>query len=560
MRLLKLVVCLALMVPTVASADPLTFVSDLISQSAPSATTTHRIRFTVDSAVPPSGRIYVEPELGAYDIPVGFDYLDVDVAVATSTSFYGDRPTAAVADATNDAVVVTPGVNGSLYIVLNSTEGIAAGDRVEIRLGSNATYGGAGDSLVSNPATLGSYRIRLRTTDSIGATIDSGTAMIVMVASVGVHALPETLPPARFNGLPSGTVAAGNPEIEISLNTDEIATCRYATSTGVSYASMTGAFSASSNGQFHHEVIYDHEDDTAYSYYVRCADYYGIFNTDDYEITFTIDAEQTAGAGGSDGSGGSGSVPNGSQVLFQSSVALSGLGPPGGRVFVLKDSVQVQSVQTSGTGSFTANVGGLERGTYTFGLYAVDRDGNRSATHSATLTLGQGTTNSIANIILPPTVALESDTAPIGEPVRVFGHTIPGREVELIAIPDSGILGGSLQYSASSSQGVQGVSDGFWEIELPASRLSRGTYDIRAHVSVGVVESRQSGPLYLGVGGAPNPNLFNRSDLNRDGKVNLVDFSILLSQWNTDDEIADINEDGVVNLSDVSIMLFNWTG
>jgi hypothetical protein len=50
------------------------------------------------------------------------------------------------------------------------------------------------------------------------------------------------------------------------------------------------------------------------------------------------------------------------------------------------------------------------------------------------------------------------------------------------------------------------------------------------------------------------------ADLNNDGKVNLVDFSILLYHWGTDHAIADLNSDGRVNLTDFSILLFNWTG
>lgn len=54
------------------------------------------------------------------------------------------------------------------------------------------------------------------------------------------------------------------------------------------------------------------------------------------------------------------------------------------------------------------------------------------------------------------------------------------------------------------------------------------------------------------------------ADLNRDGRVNLVDFSILLFWWASDggdsDPPADINLDGTVSLTDFSIMLFNWTG
>jgi hypothetical protein len=247
----------------------------------------------------------IESGEGAYSIPVGFDVNDVDLALATSSG-YIDRPLAASANATNDGVSVVTGSAGSITITLNSTEGIGAGDRVEIELGTNATFGVAGDSLITNPATVGAYRVSIRTTDGV-SVLDRGTAMIALIAPVGLHLFAETLPPGRSDGLPSGTIAAGNPEIEITLRTDELATCRYATTTGVAYTAMTGTFS-SATSLFHYVNIFDHQDDTTYSYYIRCEDFYGIFNTDDYEITFTLEEEATAGVGGSDGLGGVGAI------------------------------------------------------------------------------------------------------------------------------------------------------------------------------------------------------------------------------------------------------------
>ncbi len=47
-------------------------------------------------------------------------------------------------------------------------------------------------------------------------------------------------------------------------------------------------------------------------------------------------------------------------------------------------------------------------------------------------------------------------------------------------------------------------------------------------------------------------------DINGDGAVNVVDFSILLSKWNTADIGADLNGDGIVNVVDFSILLSNW--
>ena len=44
-------------------------------------------------------------------------------------------------------------------------------------------------------------------------------------------------------------------------------------------------------------------------------------------------------------------------------------------------------------------------------------------------------------------------------------------------------------------------------------------------------------------------------DLNGDGRVNLVDFSILLFYWGTNNECADQNLDGTVDLIDFSLQL-----
>ena len=52
------------------------------------------------------------------------------------------------------------------------------------------------------------------------------------------------------------------------------------------------------------------------------------------------------------------------------------------------------------------------------------------------------------------------------------------------------------------------------------------------------------------------------ADFNRDGKVNSVDFSILLSFWQKKppfkNPYVDINKDGKVNSVDFSILLYQW--
>jgi len=54
----------------------------------------------------------------------------------------------------------------------------------------------------------------------------------------------------------------------------------------------------------------------------------------------------------------------------------------------------------------------------------------------------------------------------------------------------------------------------------------------------------------------------NMADINEDGKVNLVDFSILLYWFGKplNDKGVDLNGDGEIDLSDFSILAFYWTG
>lgn len=51
------------------------------------------------------------------------------------------------------------------------------------------------------------------------------------------------------------------------------------------------------------------------------------------------------------------------------------------------------------------------------------------------------------------------------------------------------------------------------------------------------------------------------ADLNSDGRVNSVDFGIMMSAWNsTARPKADINQDGNVNSVDFGVLMSQWTG
>ena len=60
-------------------------------------------------------------------------------------------------------------------------------------------------------------------------------------------------------------------------------------------------------------------------------------------------------------------------------------------------------------------------------------------------------------------------------------------------------------------------------------------------------------------GSASNPSPTNTSDLNTDGKVDVIDLGILLSSWGqTTKPKADINQDAKVDVVDLGILLGKW--
>ncbi|HSW80138.1 MAG TPA: DUF1996 domain-containing protein [Candidatus Saccharimonadales bacterium] len=54
------------------------------------------------------------------------------------------------------------------------------------------------------------------------------------------------------------------------------------------------------------------------------------------------------------------------------------------------------------------------------------------------------------------------------------------------------------------------------------------------------------------------PPISSSGDLNNDSHVNLVDLSIMLSKWGSNDATADLNHDGAVNVTDLSILLSHY--
>jgi hypothetical protein len=562
-----LLVALFLFLPSVSYAGVLEYASDLLSTSAPSYASNHTFQFTTQTDVPASGKIYIEPQVGSFDIPTTTDYRDIDLLVATPPGGYSQYMIgSSTPTASTSTVNITDGTSGRIIINLPTTQIISAGDQVRVTVGTHSVYGTpTSTSQIINPSATTSHSWYLATLDSGGDVVDSVKVLVAIVdlVTVGPADTSEEIPPVRSNGAPIGEIPYGTDSVEISLNTDELATCRYSTTASTSYAAMVDSFPTT--GQISHSglIVSDLEDNVTYSYYVRCTDDEGNDNVDDYEISFYWGLPPGSGGSGTGSGGGSGGQGGGGGTPFpptNATVEFSGLAFPLSTLTILQDGTVAQNIPLGSDGSFDTSLS-VNHGTYTFGLYATDANGVKSTTFNSTFSLVGGTTNTVTDVFIAPTLVLDTDRVEPGGVLGISGIGQANSTIEIVTHQQKA----NPVPSEITTLTTTTDADGQWSTSVDTAGFFRDTYQIRVRSLLdGGGESDFSDDEFYGVGVNADPKTFLSADLNRDGSVNLIDFSILLFHWGTDaagtDPPADINQDGTVSLTDFSIMLFQWTG
>ena len=530
------------------------YVSDTIIDSRLSWPTNHTIIFEVPSGIPASGRLVIDFQNKPFLIDPSFSYADVDLAVSdhSPTNNFAERSLAAVPDAVNDGVDVTP-VTGPITITLSSGAGISAGSFLRIELGTNAP---GGTYQISNPSSTASYRIFLNTYDAASKAIDYGAAMVAILPSVGVDVNQNrTVPAMLSNGMPSGTIPSNILGVLVSFNTDVYASCRYSTSSGVAYSAMVNTTADNAQQTFHTFVVMGITQGETYTFYARCHDFAGNENQSDYAISFTAGQPTGTGlGGGAAGSSGGGGGANYPAAPSTPTLVISGFTIPNATMAVLEDGAKISVNATANSaGQFSINVSTLTQGTHSFTVQAVDGGGAPLATYTATITLVSGTTNSINGVVLPPTISFATSTSLLGKAVAMSGSGTPSSLVDMIVTSQANVRA---PFEATTTVS----SNGAWTYKIPGVGFPMDTYQIKVRAMIpGLAASSFSPISFLGIGEAVNPKL-KIGDLNGDGKVNLVDFSIMLAHWATKYAPADLNNDGTVNLPDLSILLSHWTG
>jgi len=262
-------------------------------------------------------------------------------------------------------------------------------------------------------------------------------------------------------------------------------------------------------------------------------------------ITVTVPETEEEEEEPSGNGGGGGGAP----LLEPGKVVFQGRAYPQAFLTLFKNGAVAATFAAENSGLFEKELTGISAGRYTFGIFAEDTEGRKSVTLSFTVSILAGTTTTISGIFISPTIALTPTQIEKGDQVRIFGQAFPESQIDIFVA------------SKEIVEETKTDPKGKWNYKLDTSPLEEREHQARAKA---LFEDGEQSPFsqtlsFLVV--APGAMVCQGADLNFDGKVDIIDFSILLYFWEQTEpsnRCADINFDGIVNIIDFSIMMYWW--
>jgi hypothetical protein len=264
------------------------------------------------------------------------------------------------------------------------------------------------------------------------------------------------------------------------------------------------------------------------------------------------------GSGGGGGGGGSGGGSYAPLSFVNTGITISGDAYPGSQVTIMQDGQIVADVTAGPNGMFSATVSGLSGGNYVFSLYAEDDSGLRSSLFAFPVSVAAGSSAQISGVFISPTIDVDKSEVKQGDTIAIFGQSLPNAAISIQVNSDQTVFA-----NATSS------SSGAYLYDLNTAQLDFGAHSVKSKAAVDNLISNDSVAQAFTVGtqdvAAPKPTQQStclRGDLNCDGRVNLVDFSIMAYWYKKPNPPAAYLLDGksTIDLTDFSIMAYYWTG
>lgn len=544
-----------------ADAEVLSFRRDLISVSEPASGSNHTITFTTLTTIPVSGKIVITPEAGAFTIPGVMDFEDADLLVGAVQQTLAATPGTGAGSAVGASF--SSGTFGTITFTLNDTDSFAGGSDIEIRIGTNATFGTTGDEQIINPSTVGSYDMLFETQNAASATLDDRGTVIAIVERVGLSGEDAGPPPTGGGrrGTPTPTPNFGNitfwptdlllmtvqefsdatiPEVSqvLSMTAPELSNVLLAqypalnSVTGQAFASAIGVPS----GQLYNTLLSQYPGLSAISpaqFSVLSAS--GIasaagITVADLYIAMGVDMQDLGTLLG---------VTVGSIWNFLEMDELWDFltVPP-----VLAEETMDVTV-TNSSGTVQLGIGGepftfVSETAATLGMTQIESGAWEIVTYAQASDAGGQTSLSVQ------VLSLDSD----GNETLMFNHNIT-----------NDLSSTATQYVTYTTQPVFTFNPGDRVIirYFTSTSGSSGPVDVTVYYDGTLRDSHIKTPPSV----IPTP-CFRIADFTFECLVNLPDLSIMMYNWPVvrNQPLTDLNSDGTVGIIDFSILLFWWTG
>jgi hypothetical protein len=267
------------------------------------------------------------------------------------------------------------------------------------------------------------------------------------------------------------------------------------------------------------------------------------------------------GSGGGNPGGGNpgpanGFEPGSNTAPKDTKLVVIGKAYPGSEVNILIDGKEIGIVKANPKADFYFETSKITPGVIGMGLWAEDGKGRKSALQNFTFRVSSGAVTTISGAYLAPSIDIDKPVVARGEILKVSGVTVPESNVTIYVHSNTEVV----KTSSSTPRGDWTYDFDTTPLEGDAYHVVKATFEAKSS-STGLIKSGFSKAVSFYVGKSPsNTGTCPGADLNKDKKVNLIDFSILLFYWGTNNTCADQNRNGKVDLIDFSIMLYNWTG
>jgi len=240
---------------------------------------------------------------------------------------------------------------------------------------------------------------------------------------------------------------------------------------------------------------------------------------------------------------------------------ISGYAQPKSNVTLMSDGTIRATTIAGADAKFSFTLDNLSPGNYLFTLFSEDEDGRRSSLYTFPVRLEAGQTITAGNILLSPTIDVDKLEVKRGDFISIFGYAPPFADVVISVSSEE-----ELFFRTITNR------DGFYLYQLGTADLEKGDHFTKSKsILANQMVSNYSRVVVFKVGdrtiSKEIKKVCGKADLNCDGRVNLIDFSIAaywykrkLSSTFALIEKERLNGDGKVDLVDFSIMAYYWTG